>query len=440
MSTALSIFWYRRDLRLQDNHGLYAALSAGRPVLPVFIFDPMILSRLEAGDQRVPFIYAALEALRAQLEPEGIPLEVCHAEPLAALAGLIARYPVAAVYANGDYEPYAKERDAAVASFLQQQGIAFHSFKDQVLFEKGEVVKDDGKPYLVYTPFYKKWRQRLLNEGIPAFPSESMLPYFYKGKGQGWPTLAEMGFSGNATALHVPVPSPGLLRAYHESRDLPAVAGTTRLGVHLRFGTVSVRQLAAQALLHSETFLKELCWREFFMQLLWHYPKTGNAFKPEYDAIAWRDDLEGFARWCAGTTGYPLVDAGMRELAATGFMHNRVRMVAASFLCKHLLIDWRWGEAWFAEKLMDFDLAANNGNWQWVAGCGCDAAPYFRVFNPELQAKRFDPHNEYIRRWVPEWGSADYPLPVVEHKSAVARCIKAYKKALGRDPQQELFP
>lgn len=440
MTNSLRVFWFRRDLRLHDNHGLFAALSAGEAVLPVFIFDPSILNRLERDDARLPFIYSALEALEEKLRLAGSSLEVLYAEPLAAFAALLERYPVTSVYTNADYEPYARQRDAAVADFLCTRGVAFYACKDQVLYEHGEVTKDDGAPYQVYTPFYKRWRERLRKEGLPHYASEERVPYFYKRSPAGWPELRALGFDQAVPKLAVQWPEPALLQSYHDRRDRPDLPGTSRLGVHLRFGTVSVRQLAREAVAHSETFLKELCWREFFMQLLWHFPNVDKAFKPEYDRIAWRADEEGFAHWCTGRTGYPLVDAGMRELAATGFMHNRVRMVAASFLCKHLLIDWRLGEAWFAQKLMDFDLAANNGNWQWVAGCGCDAAPYFRVFNPELQALRFDPQQDYIRRWVPELGTPDYPAPIVAHKEATARCIAAYQKALGKVQQPTLFP
>ncbi|RYZ16798.1 MAG: deoxyribodipyrimidine photo-lyase, partial [Chitinophagaceae bacterium] len=315
---------------------------------------------------------------------------------------------------------------------------AFHSFKDQVLFEKVEVVKDDGKPYQVYTPYWKKWRSLLRPEHLESAGSETLFPYFYKTTPLPLPAMAEMGFRASPVSLKVLWPQDAVIARYHQTRDLPAVAGTTRLGVHLRFGTVSIRALARSADRLNETFLKELCWREFFMQILWHFPKVHEAFKPAYDSICWRESPGDFEKWCGGHTGYPLVDAGMRELNATGFMHNRVRMVTASFLVKHLLLDWRLGEAYFAQKLMDFDLSANNGNWQWVAGCGCDAAPYFRVFNPELQAKRFDPDAEYIRRWVPEYGTTAYAKPMVDHKAATARCIAAYKRALSG--QQLLFP
>ncbi|TCJ17866.1 deoxyribodipyrimidine photo-lyase [Flaviaesturariibacter flavus] len=440
MPAPISIFWFRRDLRLHDNRGLAAALRSGHPVLPVFIFDPLILSGLDADDARVAFIHAALERMQQELTAAGSSLRVFHASPDAAFTQLLAEYSVGAVFTNNDYEPYARKRDAAIAAKLAGAGVAFHSIKDQVLFEKGEVVKEDGKPYLVYTPYWKKWRSLLRPEHLETAASEQCFPYFYKTHPLPVPTLKALGF-GNAAkkTFKVPWPADRLLSDYHQTRDLPALAGTTRLGVHLRFGTVSIRALAQRADRLNETFLKELCWREFFMQILWHFPKTQQAFKPAYDDIRWRDAPGEFEKWCAGQTGYPLVDAGMRELAATGFMHNRVRMVAASFLVKHLLIDWRIGEAWFAKKLMDFDLAANNGNWQWVAGCGCDAAPYFRVFNPVLQAQRFDPQGEYIRRWVPEYGTDAYAEPVVEHKFATDRCIAAYKRALNAS-RQPLFP
>jgi deoxyribodipyrimidine photo-lyase len=432
MSSPLSIFWFRRDLRLHDNRGLAAALRSGMPVLPVFIFDTLILEDLEPSDARLPFIYSALEVMRQALLKAGSSLVVLQATPEAAFKELLTKYPVKAVYTNRDYEPYARRRDEAIASILQEEGVAFHTFKDTVLFEKSEVVKADGKPYLVYTPYYNKWRSLLHPEHLGSAGSENGLLYFYKCPPSALPSLGSLGFEGATQPLKISLPADTLIRNYHQTRNLPAVAGTTRLGVHLRFGTVSIREVARAADRLNETFLKELCWREFFMQLLWHFPKTHVAFRPGYDAIRWREAPEDYARWCAGQTGYPLVDAGMRELNATGFMHNRVRMVAASFLVKHLLIDWRLGEDYFAQKLLDFDLAANNGNWQWVAGCGCDAAPYFRVFNPTLQAQRFDPKETYIRKWVPEYGTDAYPEPMVEHKAATARCIAAYKKALGR--------
>jgi deoxyribodipyrimidine photo-lyase len=438
MPASVSIFWFRRDLRLHDNRGLAAALCSGRPVLPLFIFDPAILNELESVDARIPFIYAALEAMQQKLVAAGSSLLVLYATPEAAFKKLLEEYTIEAVFVNHDYEPYARMREASVAALLEAAGVSFHSFKDQVLFEKSEVVKDDGTAYLVYTPYYKKWRRLLQPEQLESAGSELLIPYFYKMDVAPWPSTGEMGFTGERSALKITWPEAELLQHYEQTRDLPAFAGTTRLGVHLRFGTVSIRALAAEAERFSETLMKELCWREFFMQLLWQRPNVHQAFKVEYDAIRWREAPEEFERWCNGRTGYPLVDAGMRELNATGFMHNRVRMVAASFLVKHLLIDWRLGEAWFASKLMDFDLAANNGNWQWVAGCGCDAAPYFRIFNPTLQAKRFDPQELYIRKWLPEYGTADYDLPIVEHKAATERCLAAYKRALDKTPR--LFP
>ncbi|GAA4333862.1 deoxyribodipyrimidine photo-lyase [Flaviaesturariibacter amylovorans] len=437
----VALFWFRRDLRLHDNAGLCAALRSGLPIVPVFIFDPKILSSLDADDRRVSFIYSALEALQEQLVAAGTTLQVLHDEPLKAFATLCGRYHVAAVYTNEDYEPYARQRDAAVAAELGRQGIAFLSFQDQVLQAPGAVQKEGGGYYQVYTPFYRRWQALLTDACLKPHPSEQLAGAFHREPVGTWPSLAQLGFRKNPVHAVSPcLPAETLLRSYHDTRNLPAIAGTTRLGVHLRFGTVSIRALARQALDTSETFLKELAWREFFMQLLAQEPRlVSESFRKEYDAIDWRQDEEAFGRWCAGTTGYPLVDAGMRELQATGFMHNRVRMVTASFLVKHLLIDWRRGEAHFARLLLDFDLSSNNGNWQWVAGCGCDAAPYFRVFNPQLQAARFDPDGAYVRQWVPEWGTSAYPNPIVDHKKAVARCVAVYKKALARE-QLALFP
>jgi len=439
MSVPVTLFWFRRDLRLNDNRSLAAALRSGNPVVPVFIFDPMILRRLPADDRRVPFIYGALEALQQLFVAAGTSLEVLHATPAAAFSELSRKYTIAEVHAGRDYEPYARERDEAIRTQLESQGIPFFLHQDQVLLEPGAVLKNDGTPYTVYTPFYRKWRATLTAEHFAFSGSEELQSYFYRKSPEAWPSLGEMGFSAAPVPLITPWPESTLIRQYADTRNLPAVAGTSRLGVHLRFGTISIRKLALLADRESEVFLKELAWREFFMHLLAHFPRlAGEAFKKDYDSIAWRDDLEGFDRWCKGTTGYPIVDAGMRELTATGFMHNRVRMVTASFLCKHLLIDWRLGERWFAEQLMDFELASNNGNWQWVAGCGCDAAPYFRIFNPVMQQQKFDPVFAYVRRWVPEYGTAAYPKPVVDHKMATARCLAAYKRALGRE-QLSLF-
>ncbi|MGC9353797.1 MAG: cryptochrome/photolyase family protein [Mariniphaga sp.] len=426
------IFWFRRDLRLHDNHALFQALNSGHPVLPVFIFDTEILGKLSSmSDARVSFIYAEIESLKTALERLGSSLKVFHAKPADAFRELTGLFEIYAVFANKDYEPYAIERDRKVRELLNKKGVAFQLFKDHVIFEENEVVKDDGTPYTVFTPYSKKWKQVLSDAEIPAFPSEKKTENFLKTKPFPFPVLRELGFEKSTVEVPLPVISEEIIRNYAKTRDLPAINGTTRLGVHLRFGTVGIRELTREALKWSETFLNELIWRNFFSAILWHFPQVvEKAFKPQYDFIQWRNNEEEFERWCTGQTGYPMVDAGMRELNATGFMHNRVRMVTAGFLTKHLLIDWRWGEAYFAGKLLDYDLASNNGNWQWAAGTGCDAAPYFRIFNPENQQKKFDPKGAYVRKWVPEIGTVKYPRPMVEHKFARERALKTYKTAL----------
>lgn len=433
MGDIVNIFWFRRDLRLTDNAGLYHALKSGHPVLPVFIFDRDILDNLEVKqDRRVEFIYDALMGLQAQLIKLGSSLEVYYGFPEEIYAGLLRRYKISEVFTNSDYEPYARERDESIKKLLEKSKISFKSFKDQVIFEKQEVLKDDETPYTIFTPYSKKWKSICTNFYLKPYPTKKYFSNFYKQAAQLVPSLASMKFE----AVHKPFPSSeisnDILKNYAKHRDFPGSDATSRMGVHVRFGTVSIRQLAAKASEHSEAFLNELIWRDFYQMILWHFPHVGKgkAFKQEYDHIKWRYDEKDFEKWCMGITGYPIVDAGMRQLNATGFMHNRVRMITASFLAKHLLIDWRWGEAYFAEKLLDFDLAANNGGWQWSAGCGSDAAPYFRVFNPSLQAKKFDPHLTYIRQWVPELDSFDYPRPMVEHEFARKRAIETYARAI----------
>jgi deoxyribodipyrimidine photo-lyase len=432
MKERVNIFWFRRDLRIHDNHGLYRALESGIPVLPVFIFDTEILHKLGSKtDARVSFIYREIVKLKAALEKRGTSLLVLHGRPPELFVSLIRDYVIEKVFANRDYEPYAIERDRNVEKFLKSKGIGFATFKDQVIFEKNEIVKDNGEPYTVFTPYSRKWKQVLAGDKIPGYPSEKRLSHCIKTKPFAVPGLNALGFGENIIQVSPPRISADVIRNYAKTRDLPAIEGTTRLGVHLRFGTVSIRELTSKAKEWSETFLNELIWRNFFSTILWHFPQvTNKAFKSQYDLIRWRNQEKEFERWCIGETGYPMVDAGMRELNATGFMHNRVRMVTAGFLTKHLLIDWRWGEAYFAEKLLDFELASNNGNWQWAAGTGCDAAPYFRIFNPEIQQKKFDPNGEYVRKWVPEVGTVNYPPPITDHKLARERALTIYKEAL----------
>lgn len=429
----LNIFWFRRDLRLYDNAGLYHALKSKNPVLPIFIFDKNILDKLEnRADRRVEFIHAALEELQLSLAKMGTSLEVFYSTPLEAFLELISKYKIEKVFTNHDYEPYAKERDRSIVQLLNSHGASVHTFKDHVIFEKDEVIKDDGKPYTVFTPYSRRWKAVLKDFHLQAYPTEKYFDNFYRQESRTIPSLQSLGFKKTS----IPFPSKELNEQlvinYKEQRDFPALAGTSKMGVHLRFGTVSIRQMAKQCSGLSETYLNELIWREFYQMILWHFPRVGKgkAFKPEYDNIEWRRDEGEFDKWCTGQTGYPIVDAGMRELNATGFMHNRVRMIVASFLTKHLLLDWRLGEAYFEEKLLDFDLASNNGGWQWAAGSGCDAAPYFRIFNPYLQTQKFDPKLEYINKWVPELNQFNYPKPIVEHEFARKRCLEVYGKAL----------
>ena len=428
----IAVFWFRRDLRLEDNHGLFRALSSGLPVLPVFVFDTKILDKLASrNDARVSFIYSQVQKLKNELEKLGSSLFVFHGEPVEMFEKLVADYQVETVLTNHDYEPYANERDERVAKFLQSKGVKFETFKDQGIFEKSEVIKDDGTPYTVFTPYSRKWKQKLSAQDLESFPSENYDDRFFKTETFRLPELQEMGFEKSSVDIPAYNLSEQIIMNYAATRDFPAIEGTSKLGIYLRFGLISIRKVVKLAMNWSEVFLNELIWREFFMQILWHFPRVETtAFKPQYDLIRWRNHEKDFEKWRNGQTGYPLVDAGMRELNASGFMHNRVRMVTASFLTKHLLIDWRWGEAYFAEKLLDFDLSANNGNWQWAAGCGCDAAPYFRVFNPESQQKKFDPELKYILKWVPEFGTTAYSRPMVEHTFARERVLKAYKEVL----------
>lgn len=428
----ISVFWFRRDLRLEDNAGLYHALKGPHPVLPLFIFDKTILDKLEDPyDKRVNFIYQQISKLDEKLSTFKSALLVYYDTPKETWKHILSHYDVQAVYTNHDYEPYAKERDEDIAALLKKKKIDFHTFKDQVIFEKSEVVKDNAEPYTVFTPFSKKWKAKLNDFYLSSYPSLRYHSNFYKWEGKRPPSLNSMGFKETDFDFPSDHIKQEVLRKYGERRDFPSIRGTSHLGMHLRFGTISIRQLAREAKEANDTFLGELIWRDFYQMILWHFPHVQDySFKPAYDKIRWRNDEKEFKAWCEGKTGYPLVDAGMRELNESGFMHNRVRMVTASFLAKHLLIDWRWGEAYFGKKLLDYDLAANNGGWQWAAGCGTDAAPYFRVFNPELQAKKFDSKMEYVKKWVPEWGTDKYLAPIVNHEFARERCLKEYKRAL----------
>ena len=432
----INVFWFRRDLRLADNAGLYHALKGDMPVLPIFIFDKNILDKLEnKNDSRVEFIHSAILELQEELQKSGFALQVFYDTPEKVFAGLLKKYAVKNVFTNHDYEPYARKRDTAIAELLNSHAVLFKSYKDQVIFEKDEVTKDDGKPYTVFTPYSRKWKSILQDDHLQTFATEKYFHNLFKHDVQPIPDLHELGFEKTNQVFPSKDLKKELIEKYGELRNFPALPATSKLGVHLRFGTISIRQLAAQCRPLSETFLNELIWRDFYQMILWHFPQVGqgNAFKPAYDYIEWRRDTGEFEKWCNGQTGYPIVDAGMRELNETGFMHNRVRMIVASFLCKHLLLDWRLGEAYFAEKLLDFDLAANNGGWQWAAGSGCDAAPYFRIFNPYLQTKKFDPQLIYINKWVPEINEMHYPTPIVEHVFARKRCLETYAKALKKN-------
>ena len=428
----VSVFWFRRDLRLGDNHALFKSLQAGCPVLPLFIFDSFILNQLEGEtDARVSFIYDRIEEIRRELKKYDSDILVFHGAVEDVFSFLLKNYTVKAVYINHDYEPYALKRDLSIQSMLQEKGINFYSFKDQVIFEKNEVVKEDSSPYTVYSPYMKRWKSKLISYKIEVYGSDKLLYALYKFEAKQNPTLEALGFKISQIKVPPFDLSIDVLNEYETKRNIPSLNATSRIGVHLRFGTVSIRKLVSIAVKHSDVFLNELIWREFFMQILFHFPfVVTNCFKRKYDSIEWRNNEDEFNAWCNGETGYPIVDAGMKELNHTGFMHNRVRMICASFLVKDLLIDWRWGEAYFASKLLDYELSSNNGNWQWAAGTGCDAAPYFRIFNPYEQARKFDPNALYIRKWLPEAERSDYIIPIIEHSFARKRALEVYKKVL----------
>jgi deoxyribodipyrimidine photo-lyase len=429
----ITLFWFRRDLRTADNTGLYYALQQEKNVLPLFIFDKNILDHLEdKADARLEFIHQQIGELKEKFEKKGSSILVKFGEPPKIYAELLESYDIQAVYTNRDYEPYAKSRDLEVENILKTKGIPFLSFKDQVIFEPGEILNGSGEFYKVFTPFSRNWLEKYKAHephllGIPNWKN------LFQVAPLELISLEKLGFKKTGIGIPPKITDEEIIRHYDKTRNFPAVKGTSRLGIHLRFGTISVRKLAKTAFQLNETFLNELIWREFYMMILAFNPQvTNKAFKPAYDQIPWRNNPDEFQAWCEGKTGYPIVDAGMRELNATGYMHNRVRMIVASFLTKHLLIDWRWGEAYFAKKLLDFELASNNGGWQWAAGTGTDAQPYFRVFNPESQTEKFDQEFKYIKKWVPEFGTPQYPKPIVDHKFARTRAIDTYKQALSQ--------
>ena len=434
MSESISLVWLRRDLRLHDNAALYHALKSGRPVLVVFVYDRLILDVLDdRRDRRVEFIHTEIHKINDELVSMGSGIVARYGRPIDVLKQLTEEYTVAGVFTNYDYEVYAKERDAVVAGMLAEQGIGFHVSKDHALLDHDEVLTGSGSPYTVFTPYSNNWLSKLDDSRLASYPTEAHFNNFYKTETSEIPTLEEMNFRPLGESYPEPTVSAELLQTYQKMRDYPASRGTSELGIHLRFGTISIRDLTRQAKETSPTFLKELAWRDFYFQVLDHFPHVEkHAFRREYGNIPFRNNEGEFERWCAGETGYPIVDAGMRQLNATGWMHNRVRMIVASFCVKHLLIDWRLGEAYFASKLRDFDLAANNGGWQWAAGSGVDAAPYFRVFNPTLQAQKFDAKGEYVRKWVPELNTLNYPPPMVDHAMARQRAIDTYKKGLAK--------
>jgi deoxyribodipyrimidine photo-lyase len=432
MKKEINICWLRRDLRLDDNAALYHALKEGLPVLLLFIFDKKILDDLsDKTDARVTFIYQTLKAMEEQLQQHGSSILIKHGSPEDAWPEVLSAYRVKSVYTNHDYEPYALQRDETLAEYLRSEEIAFQTYKDQVIFEKDEITKADGKPYTVFTPYFKQWKNKLDDFYLKPYPVQKYLAQLYQTKPLIFPTLHNLGFEESDQKF----PSANFehkLAAYEERRDFPYDDATSRLGLHLRFGTISIREAASTAVAaKAEKWLSELAWRDFYMMILWHFPHVATrSFKPAYDNIKWHNNEQEFEAWKNGKTGYPIVDAGMNQLNQTGYMHNRVRMIVGSFLTKHLLIDWRWGEAYFAEKLLDYEMASNVGGWQWACGCGNDAAPYFRVFNPELQAKKFDPQNKYIYKWAPEYKQEKHTQPIVEHAFARERILKVFKEAL----------
>ena len=448
-----ALVWLRRDLRLFDHAALYHALTSGAQVICVFIFDKAILDSLPRSDRRVAFIHASLCELKQELNALGSDLIVRHGSATALIPRLADEFDADAVYANRDYEPDAIERDEQIEDHLSSEGKSLHLFKDQVIFERDEILNLSGLMYQVFTPYKRAWLAKLNEQALASYQIRPHLQHLKPCAVSPMPDLAQLGFDAVSVAHLLPGMDGGeqlfndfcnRIDGYHDARNFPAQKGVSYLSVHLRFGTVSIRELARTAnqigSQGAQTWLSELIWREFYQQLLWHRPElVTHTFKTEYDTLPFPNNPDYFAAWCAGQTGFPLVDAAMRQLNQTGFMHNRLRMVAASFLVKDLLIDWRWGERYFATHLNDFDLSANNGGWQWAASTGCDAQPYFRIFNPTTQSQRFDPHGQFIRRYCPELAhlndknihapppQENYPAPLVDHATQRQAALTLFK-------------
>lgn len=428
----LVVFWFRRDLRLTDNAGLFAALTGEYNVLPIFIFDEDILDKLDQKtDRRISFIVEALNHLNEALIERSTSLLVLHGKPLDVFNDLIKKYDVKGVYTNEDYEPYAIKRDKAVSDLLYGKGIPLISFKDHVIFDKNSLMTGNERSYTVFTPYSKKWKETLQEDDFSAYQSETIRDKWVLQKGRKVPDAKKFGFKTSKNLFKLPRLDSGVVTDYHENRNFPAIDGTTLIGAHLRFGTISIRECVRFALDKNMIWLNQLIWRDFFIQVLWHFPRVVNSsFREKFDRIEWINNEGDFERWRNGTTGVPIVDAGMRQLNQTGYMHNRVRMIVASFLTKHLLIDWRWGEAYFASRLLDYELASNNGNWQWAAGSGVDSSPWFRIFNPVLQSNKFDPSNDYVKRWIPEFGTRRYVSQMIDLDFGRKRCLEVFKRAV----------
>ena len=428
MENNIVFFWFRRDLRLEDNTALFHALDSGFMVIPVFIFDEAILANLSKNDGRITFIHSTLQKINSELQLLGSSLLIKKGNPTDVWKELLRKYSCQKLFLNRDYEPYALKRDQEITTIFESEKIPVITYKDQVIFEKNEILKKDNTPYTIYTPYKNQWLKLFDEEQFLKPKDTSKLFHNFFKKIFNFPSLEDIGFE--KSSINVVPYKISDLSNYDAIRDFPALDKTSYLSPYLRFGQISIRAVVKHALKANKVFLGELIWREFFMQILFHFPKvvTSN-FRNKYDAVQWRNNQAEFEKWCKGETGYPLVDAGMRQLNKTGYMHNRARMITASFLCKHLLIDWRWGEAYFAEKLLDYELSSNNGNWQWAAGTGCDASPYFRIFNPTEQLKKFDKNLIFIKKWVKDFDELSYPQPIVDHKFARERALEAYKRS-----------